>query len=61
MTETTEHRAAVSWKGPGGPIVLTLYGPGGEVAVPLLPRRALELARELMTRGVQAIKADWPG
>ncbi len=38
-----------------------LYGPDGEMAVPLLPKRALELAQELLTRGVQAIKADWPG
>ncbi len=57
----TEPRAVVSWEGPGQPIVLTLYGPDGEVAVPLLPKRALELAQELLTRGVQAIKADWPG
>ncbi len=49
----------VSWEGPGQPIVLTLYGPDGEVvAVPLLPKRALTLAQELLTRGVQAIKAD---
>ncbi len=40
------------------PIMLTLYGPAGEVAVPLLPKRALTLAQELLTRGVQAIKAD---
>ena len=38
--------------------MLTLYGPAGEVAVPLLPKRALELAKELLTRGVAAIKAD---
>ncbi len=38
--------------------MLTLYGPDGEVAVPLLPKRALTLAQELLTRGVQAIKAD---
>ncbi len=43
------------------PIVLTLYGPEGQVAVPLLPKRALTLAQELLTRGVQAIKVDWPG
>ncbi len=61
MTETAEPRAVVSWEGPGQPIVLTVYGPAGEVAVPLLPKRALELAQELLTRGVQAIKADWPG
>ena len=29
-------RAAVSWKGPGEPVVLTVYGPNGEVALPLL-------------------------
>ena len=34
----------------------------GEVAtVPLLPKRALTLAKELVTCGVQAIKEDWPG
>ena len=52
-------RAVVSWKGPGEPIMLTFYGPNGEtVALPLLPERALTLAQELLTRGVQAIKAD---
>ncbi len=35
--------------------------PDDEAAVPLLPKRALTLAQELLTRGVQAIKADWPG
>jgi len=58
MTETIEPRAVVAWNGPGEPIVLTLYGPDGEVALPLLPKRALTLAQELLTRGVQAIKAD---
>ena len=39
--------------------MLTAYAPDGEeVAVPLLPKRALTLAQELLTRGVQAIKAD---
>ncbi len=39
--------------------MLKLYGPDGEaVALPLLPKRALTLAQELLTRGVQAIKAD---
>ena len=61
MTPTTEHRAVVSWEGPGQPIVLRVYGPDAEVAVPMVPKRALELAQELLTRGVQAIKADWPG
>ena len=51
-------RAVVTWKGPGSPIMLTLYGPAGEVTVPLLPKRALTLAQELLMRGVQAIKAD---
>ena len=56
------HRAVVTWIGAGKPIVLTVYGPAGEVvSVPLLPKRALTLAQELLTRGVQAIKADWPG
>ncbi len=62
MTETTEPRAVVTWEGPGEPIVLTVHGPDGAVEVPLLPKRALTLANELLTRGVQAIKADqWPG
>ncbi len=51
-------RAVVTWEGPGEPIMLTLYGPDGEVAVPLLPKRALTLAQELLTCGVSAIKAD---
>ncbi len=56
----SEARAVVTWEGPGEPIMLTVHGPAGEVAVPLLPKRALTLAQELLTRGVQAIKADWP-
>ena len=51
-------RAVVTWEGPGAPIMLTLYSPDGEVAVPLKPKRTLTLAQELLTRGVQAIKAD---
>ncbi len=52
-------RAAVTWEGPGEPIMLTLYGAAGaEVALALLPKRALTLAQKLLTRGVQAIKAD---
>ncbi len=59
MTETTETRAVVSWGGVGQPIMLTVYGPDGEaVALPLEPKRALTLAQELLTCGVQAIKAD---
>ncbi len=58
VTETTEPRAVVRWQSPGEPIVLTLYGPDGEVAMPLLPKHALTLAQELLTRAVQAIKAD---
>ena len=60
MTTTTEPRAVVSWEAPGEPIVLKVGGPKGDVAVPLLPKRALALAQELLTRGVQALKADWP-
>ncbi len=34
-----EPRAVVSWEGPGEPIMLTIYGPDGEVAaVPLAPK-----------------------
>ena len=52
-------RAAVTWERLGEPIMLTLYGADGEAAaLPLLPKRALTLAQELLTRGVQAIKAD---
>ena len=51
-------RAVVSWKGPGDPIMLTVYGPAGEVALPLDPKRALTLAQEILTYGDQAIKAD---
>ena len=61
MTQPTEPRAVVSWEGPGEPIVLEVYGPDGKLAVPMVPKRALELAQELLTRGVQAIKVDWPG
>ena len=61
MSEGVEPRAVVSWAGPGQPTVLTIHGAAGQVAVPLLPKRALTLAQELLTRGVQAIKADWPG
>ena len=61
MTKPTEPRVVVSHEGPGQPITLKVYGPDGETRVPLLPKRALELAQELLTRGVQAIKADWPG
>ncbi len=53
------NRAVVSWEGPGEPIMLTVYGPDGEaVALPFEPKRALTLAQELLTCGVQAIKTD---
>ncbi len=58
---TAEPGAHVSWRSPTEPITLTACGPAGEVAVPLLPKRALSLAQELLTKGVQAIKADYPG
>ncbi len=54
----SEPRVVVSCEGPGQPIVLTVYTADGEMAVPMVPKRALELAQELLTRGVQAIKAD---
>ena len=55
-----EARAVVvTWEGSGQPIMLTVYGMDGKVvAVPLLPAKALKLAQELLTQGVQAIKAD---
>ncbi len=61
------HRAVVTWDGAGQPIVLTLYGPDGEVvSVPLTPVRALELATDLSERAVASIKTKqwgqpWPG
>ena len=51
-------RAAVTWEGPREPIMLTVYGPDGEVALPLEPKRALTLGQELLTNAVSAIKAD---
>ncbi len=59
-------RVVVTWEGPGEPIVLTLYGPAGEVAIPLSPTRALELAKELIDPAVLSIKdkqwgSGWPG
>ena len=57
LSPPTEYRAVVTWAGAGEPIVLKVYGPSGEVVVPMVPKRALELAQELLTRGVQAIKA----
>ena len=62
MTASSARAVVVTWQGPGQPIILTVYGRDGEaVAVPLEPKRALTLAQEILTRGVQAIKADWPG
>ena len=55
-------RVVVTWEGPGEPIMLTLCGPDGEVAaVPLLPKRCLTLAKEILDIAVRAIKVDWPG
>ena len=60
-------RAIVTWAGPGKPITLTLYGPDGAVvSVPLKPKRALELAKDLSEPAVMAIKTEqwgrmWPG
>ena len=48
----------VTWAGLGQPIMLTLHSPGGEVAVPLTPTRALELAKELIEPAVQSIKVS---
>ncbi len=62
----TEHRAVVTWAGPGQPIMLRVYGPDGGVAVDLTPKRALTLANELMEPAVASIKIaqwgkPWPG
>ncbi len=38
--------------------MLTVDGPDGDVAVPLLPKPAWVLTKELLERSVQAIKAD---
>ncbi len=59
-------RAVVAWGGPGEPIMLTAYGPDGEVAVELTPVRALEIAQELTKPAVTTIKHSqwgpgWPG
>ncbi len=55
-------RVVVTWEGPGKPIVLTLYGPEGELAaMELLPKRCLTLAKEILDTAVLAIKVDWPG
>ena len=66
LTKITESRVNIIWAGQGQPITLTVHGPDGEVAVPLLPKRALELAKELIEPAVQSIKTDqwgksWPG
>ena len=52
VTKPTEPRAVVFWEGPGEPILLTVHGPGGEVAVPMVPKRALLLAQELIEPAV---------
>ncbi len=56
----------VRWEGPGQPIVQQVYGPAGAVEVPLLPKRALTLAQELIEPAVSSIKIGqwgkpWPG
>ena len=66
MTDAKEPRASVSWEAPGQPIMLRIYGAGRDVAVPLTPKRALELAKELSEPAVMAIKTgqwgeNWPG
>ena len=66
ISTLTTPRAVVSWEGPGKPIVLTVHTADGEAVVPLVPKRALTLAQELMAPAVQSIKVDqwgepWPG
>ena len=50
----------------GGYHDLKVYGPDDEVAVPMVPKRALELAQQLTGPAVTAIKTNqwgegWPG
>ena len=50
----------------GGYHDLKVYGPDGEVALPLVPKRDLELAKDLIEPAVSAIKTEqwgegWPG
>ena len=62
MANDRTDRVVVTWEGPGEPIVLTLYGPEGELAaMELLPKRCLTLAKEILDTAVLAIKVDWPG
>ena len=67
MTAATEPRAVVTWAGAGQPIVLKVSDRDGrDIAVPLTPVSALELAQELNRPAVVAIKtnqwgAGWPG
>ena len=52
-------RVVVTWEGAGEPIVLTLYGPEGELAaMPLSTTRALTLGKELIQEGASSIKVD---
>ncbi len=52
-----EHRVVISQEGPDRPIMLSIYGPGGEVAsMPLTPTRALTLAKQLIEPAVAEIK-----
>ena len=66
MTQPAEYRSVVTWQGSGEPIMLAVYDPDGAVvSVPLSPKRALELAKDLMERAVMAIKtgqwgSEWP-
>ena len=59
IAPTTEPRAVVSWAGASESIMLTRYDPDGQVAaVRLSPKRALELAKELIEPAVKAIKTS---
>lgn len=50
-------RAVVTWEGSGEPIILTVYREAlVPVAFKLTPKRALQLAGELLDQGVLAIK-----
>ncbi len=45
-------RVTVTWEGDGQPIVMTAYARSGKIAVPVTPRRALEIAQLLIDRAL---------
>ena len=59
----TEPRAVITHEGPGTPIVLTIYGPDGEVAVPPQVRswtRTLASSALAVCHHDSIFHVDWP-